>query len=484
MNRRHFLKTLGLAGVAATAPPSPVHAAKPPKSGAKPRSIIMLVADGMSMGAWTCADIFSRQVRGEPLIWTRLAASPSTQMSLMDMSSLNSIVTDSAAASSAWGSGCRVDNGSLNALPDGKLLRPLLAVLKDEGWKTGVVTTTTVTHATPAGFLVANPSRNAEPQIAEQYLSTGVDVILGGGQTFFGEGLQNAFKAKGYTLCKTAEELTLAVRQSKLLGLFDAGHLPYVIDRKDLGLAEKLPTLAAMTKSALRHLSDGKERFFLQIEGGRVDHAAHANDTGAILHEMLDFDAAVREALEFQKQFPETLVVVTSDHGNANMGVNGMGGAYSGSDETFAHVAGFRASTGRLLQEMGIGLMSPDNPLKGFFPPAQIAPEKALAVVEKHTGITLTNDQARAFCALIKPSEEWPKFLQTTLNGQFANPANVLAQLLANHTGVGWTGCTHTSDFVPLTATGPGQEQFAGFLKNTDLFPRFMQFAGLKFSNA
>ncbi len=348
-----------------------------------------------------------------------------------------------------------------------------------------MVTTTTVTHATPAGFLIANPARNAEPQIAEQYLAAQPDVALGGGAAFFPEGLQNSFKTKGYTLCKTTDDLLKAPEKSKLLGLFDAGHMTYCIDRAALGVADKLPRLAQMTRIALRNLRGGqKGNFFLLVEGGRVDHAAHANDAGAIIHEMLDFDDAVQVALDFQKENPGTLVIVTTDHGNANMGVNGMGGSYSGSSEAFAKISGFKASTGRILQEMGIGLKNPENPLKGFFPPEQIAPQKVIETIRQFTDIKISGDHAKAFCEMIKPGKDTPVWLTKPLNGQFANPANVLAQLLANHTGIGWTGCTHTNDYVPLTAAGPGQEQFAGFLKNTDLFPRFMQFAGLKFSNA
>lgn len=486
MNRRHFLKALGLTGLATVALPSLSSAqtsSKPAKYAQKPRKIIMLIADGMSMGTWACADTYARQTTKKPLAWTTLAASPATELTLMNMTSLNSIVTDSAAASSSWASGRHVNNGSLNALPDGKLLRPLLAILKEAGWRTGIATTTTVTHATPAGFLIANPARNAEHHIAEQYLGAEPDVVLGGGAAFFSEGLQSSFKAKGYTICKTTDELLKSSEKSKLLGLFDQGHMAYCIDRAALELKGKLPSLAQMTQSALRNLHAGGEKFFLQVEGGRVDHAAHVNDSGAIMHEMIDFDNAVQVALDFQKENPDTLVIVTTDHGNANMGVNGMGGAYSGSTDTFATVAGFQASTGRMLLEMGIGLMNPQNPLKGFFPPAQIAPEKVIETVRKFTAITISDDHAKAFCEMVKPGKDTPAWLAKPLNAQFANPANLLGQILANHTGIGWTGCTHTNDFVPLTATGPGQEQFAGFLQNTDLFPRFMQFAGLKFSN-
>jgi len=444
----------------------------------------MLIADGMSMSTLTCADIYSRNTRQIPLEWIKLLHSPLPELSLMNMQSLNSIVTDSAAASSSWSSGCRVNNGTLNTLPDGKLLRPLLPILKENGWKIGVATTTTVTHATPAGFLIANPARGAEGQIAEQYLTAAPDVALGGGLIFFPEGLQKSFISKGYTLCKTADELLKSGAKDKLLGLFDEGHMTYCIDRKPLGLEGKLPSLGQMTQIALRNLSASGDKFFLQVEGGRVDHAAHANDAGAIVHEMLDFDGAVKVALEFQQKNPDTLVIITTDHGNANMGVNGMGGAYLDSDDTFTKVAGFNASIGRIIQEMGVSLDNPDNPLKGFNAAEPLIPDKVISTTEKYTGIKISDDHAKAFCAMVKPGKDTPAYLVKPLNAQFANPVNLIAQILSNYTGVGWTGSTHTSDFVPLTATGPGQEQFAGFLQNTDIFAKFMKFAGVKFSNS
>ncbi len=133
MHRRHFLKSLGLTGLATVAFPSLAPAqntSQTVKPGQSPRKIIMLVADGMSLGTLTSADEYSRLTRKKPLVWSSLIASANAELSLMDMASLNSIVTDSAAAASAWASGRRVNNGSLNALPDGKLLRPLMAVLK------------------------------------------------------------------------------------------------------------------------------------------------------------------------------------------------------------------------------------------------------------------------------------------------------------------------------------------------------------------
>ena len=189
MNRRSFLARSGLAAAAASTFAAP-HLARSAKAlltapGQKPKRIIHLVSDGMSIGTLTCANLFSESARQRPLVWVDTLNSSAAHQALMNTRSLNSMVTDSSAASSAWGSGSRVVNGAVNVLPDGKLLTPLYALFAEKGWGTGLVTTAEITHATPAGFAVAVKSRGDSQAIAAQYLTRNVDVLLGGGHPFF-----------------------------------------------------------------------------------------------------------------------------------------------------------------------------------------------------------------------------------------------------------------------------------------------------------
>jgi alkaline phosphatase len=155
------------------------------KPGQKPRRIIHIVSDGMSLGTLTCADLFAQSQLQRGLSWTRLFNNPAARHGLMNTRSLNSLVTDSAAASSSWGSGSRVPNGALNVLPDGQLLTPLYSLFAQQGWSRGLVTTAEITHATPAGFAAATRSRDNAELIASQYLDHQIDVLLGGGKPFF-----------------------------------------------------------------------------------------------------------------------------------------------------------------------------------------------------------------------------------------------------------------------------------------------------------
>src|SRR5690606_27918678 len=111
-------------------------------------------------------------------------------------------------------------------------------------------------------------------------------------------------------------------RSTKLLGVFDYAGLLYEIDRKQsVELTKTIPTLAEMTEIAINKMKDHPEGFVLQIESGKVDWAAHANDVAALIHEQLQFDEAIAVALKFAEQDKNTLVVITTDHGNANPGM-------------------------------------------------------------------------------------------------------------------------------------------------------------------
>ncbi len=143
-----------------------------------------MISDGMSLGTLSMADLYSRNILGKESQWLSLYREKKVSHALMDTASANSIVTDSAAASSAFGGGIRVQNGALNIGANGEVHVPIWQKYKKAGKKIGCVTTVTVTHATPAGFCINSAKRNAEPQIAEMYAELGFDVLMGGGDEF------------------------------------------------------------------------------------------------------------------------------------------------------------------------------------------------------------------------------------------------------------------------------------------------------------
>ena len=251
----------------------------------------------------------------------------------------------------------------------------------------------------------------------------------------------------GYHFVTNADELTVASANGveKLLGLFSDGHIPYELDRlHNDDLAARVPSLADMTRSALQVLNRNPNGFIVQIEGARVDHAAHANDIGGLLFDQLAFDDAVGAAVEFAEAAGDTLVILTTDHGNANPGLNSgwQGGRYR--FEVLSQFVGtHEAIFSRINGESSLG--------------------EIWEAIGEFTKLGVSRDRV--------------KLLHDALRGEYqapyhrsSNPSALLGQILANETDVGWAGGRHTSDHVELAALGPGSEGVRAFMKNTDLY--------------
>ncbi len=468
-SRRRFFRQSGLIAASTVGLPALVRPRAEAASAADavPRNIIHLVADGMSSGTLTLGDYFSRLKRQRGLRWFDLLQRSSTVFAFVNMRSLNSTVTDSSAASSSWGSGSRVLNGVLNQLPDGRELRPLYGLMAEAGWRRGLVTTTEITHATPAGFATSCSNRGNANEIAAQYLGGRVDVLLGGGRQYFDpkarpdkRDLAGDFKTAGYAVMTKASELAGAPLTKPWLGTFASGHLPLTLDHlADTDLLAKVPTLAQMTTRALQHLGRS-ERFILQVEGGRVDHAAHANDIAGAVQDLLAFDEALEACLEFQRREPGTLVVVTTDHGTGNSGLNGSGSSYKDSPALFANVLRVRRSFERMEADLK----------------KQATVAGLQKLLREWTDYKVPEAKAALFLQIVSKKAE---VLYETMNA--IGPQ--LGQLMANYLGVGFTSGAHTADYVPLLASGPGAERFRGFLQNTEVFRNYLALTDIDFRN-
>jgi alkaline phosphatase len=474
LNRRQVFQL----GASATLAPALAQAA------GEPRSIIYMVSDGMSAGVLSLAENFSRQVRGRGTAWCELLTRKDTVKGLLDQASLNSMVTDSAAASSSWGSGSRIFNGSINTLPDGTKLTPIATLARDKKKRIGLVTTATVTHATPAGFAAVSAERDNEEFIATQYLKT-VDVVLGGGRRFFEAArrkdkrdLPADFRAAGYQVSMVKRDLK-AVPGGKLLGLYDDSHVPYTVDqRSEKKIQENVPVLAEMTQAALTALETAPDGFLLQIEGARVDHAAHANDAAALLWDQLAFDDAIRVVLQYVQRHPDTLVVITTDHGNSNPGLFGVGREYEFSNKAFSAIAEAKYSYTAITQRLGsavqyAGTASPSAQKGAQKPPLDLVKQ----VFQDDLSIAINDDEARAVSAAVGRGQ------LLCVNKQLDNLPGIMGQVIGNHTGIGWVGTSHTSDYSVCTSFGPGSDRFNGLVRNTDVFVHLTKLMGIDFKN-
>ena len=474
MNRRNLLKGAALA---------PAFVQSSFAQSAEVKNVIFMVADGMSPGVHPLAEEFSKMMRGGGTVWHELLAKPETVRGLFDMASLNSMVTDSSSASTSWSTGSRIFNAQVNVLPDGTKLTPIAHLVRSHGKRVGLVTTCTCTHATPAGFAAIEKKRDNEESIGDQYRAV-CDIVLGGGLKFFDPKLRKdkkdalaEFRADGFTVCLNKTELAAAAPSAqKILGLFADGHLPFRVDHQENPILQsRVPTLAEMSKTAIEFLDKSSPNgFLLQLEGGRVDHGAHNNDAAAMLWDQLAFDDAVRVALDYAQRKGDTLVVLCTDHGNSNPGLFGVGAEYAESNQAFARLAGFKGSYVALARQFGQEL---EYKVKKGDTLRIPDPRDVQDMVKGLTALSLTQTEAWYIC------EGLARLGPVNINKQFEKLSGILGQVFSNHTGIGWIGSTHTSDYVITTAVGPGAGQFAGLVRNTDVFHKLTRLMGFTYKN-
>ncbi|MNK00659.1 Alkaline phosphatase 4 precursor [compost metagenome] len=454
MQRRKFLKGSALLSGLVALSPSRLMAKSTTAdliSGSKAKNIIFMISDGMSSGTLAMADLYANNILGKGSHWMDLYKQGKVSRALMDTASASSIVTDSAAASSAFGGGMRVANGVLNIGANGEKHLPLWQKFKKQGKKAGCVTTVTITHATPAGFCVNSDSRNAEPEIAEMYAELGLDVMMGGGDEFFNpskrkdkKDLYQVFRQKGYQVIKEGESLKKVDSKKPLLGIFSDGALPYSVDRANTKELQKIPTLAEMTVAAIDLMKGHNEGFVLQVEAGKVDWAAHANDIAGLIHDQLAFDEAIEKVMDFAEKDGNTLVVITTDHGNANPGtIYGSQVA-----KKFETISEYRYTNEFLL-----------NGIHTDFNPQQVKDW-----VNDVNKISLSDEEAKkllSFYTGLNKEEGLYNYKQL--------PFKLYADMQQKRNNVGWISMDHSGDYVELAMFGPGSELLKPFIKNTDL---------------
>ncbi len=413
---------------------------------ATPKYIFYFIGDGMGIGevALTEAYLASTAEKPDSVAFVPLNF---TQLPVFGFAStycLTSRITDSAASGTALATGQKTSFGTMGMDATGK--QPFESVAMDakrRGMKTGVVTSVSVDHATPASFYAHQPNRS-------MYYEIGLDAASAGLDLYAGSGLLNpapagkpsvweALNQAGYQVVRGAAPLTgerVVWIQSEQ---YPQGELPLAIDRKEGDLA--LPTL---TRGAIDYLygKGGKEQgFFLMVEGGQIDWMGHANDAAGVVHETIDFANAIEHALEFYRQHPDqTLIVVTADHETGGVA---LGNAANGYDSHF-------------------GLLS--------------AQKMSKASLEKALGQTSSWEQARQVLAenlslgdRVKPSENEWAMLKARYEKSPAGCASAAVALLAKQAGVGWTTGAHTAVYVPVFAIGAGSEQFAGRTDNAQI---------------
>ena len=290
-------------GAAALLTGVPAAAQQPASQPEEVRNVILMIGDGMGLGQ-TAAYLIEQ--RYEPTSFDR---APYT--AICKTYSANNRVTDSAASGTAMATGNKTDNSRIGMLSDKTAVPTLAELARDKGLATALVVTSHLMDATPSAFAAHVPNRNMGREIAEMYVTSGIDVLAGGGRQYFlpqendARNLLEEMQAKGYAYASTPEEF-YAVEKMPVIGLFADKYMPRVPKRGDY--------LARATAHTLELLAQHPQGFFTMIEGSQIDGACHDNKVEDMLAEMADFDAAINCAFDFADTHPGTLVIVVADH--------------------------------------------------------------------------------------------------------------------------------------------------------------------------
>ena len=440
------------------------------------RNVIFFLGDGMGIATMTAARIYAAGEDGE------LTMDTLPETGFVKTFSNDSQVTDSAPSMSAYMTGVKMNNEVISMSADTRAIDPktdltgncgsgngsavttMLELAKAAGRGTGVVTTTRVTHATPAATYAHVCHRDAENDIAAQLvpggvgfnskLSDGVDVVFGGGKQFFvpttaggkrpdGRDLTSELKTQGYNVALSRSEFD-AIDPSvakKAVGLFTNSHMSYDLDRD----AAKEPSLSEMSLKALKLLQKNQNGYFLMVEGGRIDHALHETTAKKALQDTLAFDTAIKSVIdEVKKTDPElknTLIVVTADHDHT-MVLNGYAKRTGKTTASNPGVLG-------LLRNYFDGSVAKDLDGKPF------------------TIIGFGNGENR-------PAGNRSAFADLTDDVVFANTYHQEAAIRVNAGSE-----THGGTDVFIGAQGNGAESFQGFMDNTKVFTLVRKAAGL-----
>ncbi len=298
----------------------------------KVKNVILIIGDGMGLshlyGAMT---VYEGTMNVEQVM----------NIGLIKTHSFDNYITDSAASGTAMASGKKTKNGMLGLTPDSLTVENLIEIAHRNDVVAGVVSTSAVTHATPASFVAHNINRNNYEEIAIDFLKTQPDVFIGGGKDYFlnrkdGRDLIQELKSEGYDVVLSNEELLEVDGSTKLAGLLADGHMPtYAEGRGDM--------LAYSAIKAIETLQKNPGGFFLMIEGSQIDWAAHNHDTKYILEETIDLDRTLGVVLDYAEKAGETLVLFTADHETGGMTLVG-GDLKKGSVSASYSVGGHTAS--------------------------------------------------------------------------------------------------------------------------------------------
>jgi alkaline phosphatase len=456
----------------------------------KVKNVILFIGDGMTIANRTAARVLSKGIV-EGKYQGKLAFDDMPSTAMIGTSGSDSLITDSANSMSAYTTGHKTAVNAMGVYvsrANDNLSHPRVETITEllkrkTNMSVGIVSDAELQDATPAA-MVAHTRRRADKQyIADQLLASKAEVILGGGSAYFypqsnkgskrkdENNLIDAFKADGYQVALTKQELMSAAENKntkKLFGVFHPDNMDGSLDRlflkkNTVPQYPNQPDLTEMTQSAIDVLSRNPNGFFLMVEAALIDKFNHPLDWERAAFDTIMLSNAVQVAKDFAKTHPDTLIIVTPDHTHS--------GSISGvvNDD----------KPGPLREKVGIYADAgypnyPKADVRGY--PSQIDVTKRLAFFYGNYPDhyeTLHPKLDGTFVPAVKGTD-----------GKYvANPKYIQLQEDAIHIGgnlpAHQESGVHTADDAVLNAMGPGSEKFKGFMDNTEVFKVMVQTLGL-----
>jgi alkaline phosphatase len=449
-----------------------------------PKYVFFLIGDGMGASQRQAAEYYLRSTTANKDL--KLTMNKFPVAGINTTQSENSLVTDSAAAGTALATGHKTNNKVISQLPDGTNVKTLLEAAKENEMATGMVTTSRLTHATPATFASHVESRYMPDEIANQYLTSDIDFFAGGGYRYFipakglnyngqtlkskrkdNKNLVQGFDDKGYNtfLSKTDTQKFINFEpkgQEKVFASFSYSHTPYEIDRKRTNAT---PSIAEMTSKGIDTLVNYDSGFFMMVEGARIDHACHANDPAGAIHDVLAFDKAVAKAYEFYRQHPkETLIVVAGDHETGGFGL------------------GFSKQYFLKMENLEKAKVSIDGNLMGVYDGNR---DKYFSYIDKNLGLdNLTAKEKKIITNAMDIVDSGEEYDAATYGPSYYDAVAIATtHILSARAGLEWTTYAHSATAIPLSAIGASAEKFGGYKDNTEIATTMADLMNFDLSN-
>lgn len=429
----------------------------------QPKYIFYFIGDGMSIPGVAATEMYNAAAKGsydpEPLTFSAFP-----YKSFVSSYNTQNLVTDSAAAGSALSCGEKTYAASICMDKEHQPMKTITEKFKNMGWGTGVITTVGINHATPAAFYANAENRNSFNDIFDQLLRNGIvdfaagaDILVDkNGKRTGQDGVKMAQKA-GWNVLMEQECLTNALQSDKTLCIDRLGSkdMGYIIDRK------RKITLSDFTSAAIQNLEKyHPESFFIMIEGGNIDHAAHSGDGAAMIVETNDMDRAVDVAMAFYRQHPqETLILVTSDHET--------GGLSLGCTSEYAIHPQYL-----LCQKISLKRLT--KKIKGLRNVANVKWDDAKQVLKKYLGlwdsVEVSPEQEKEFIELFERTIKGKdRELEENLYSKEEKLASEAVKYLNRKAGLIFSHNAHSGSYVPVYAIGCGAEQIVSCRHNNDI---------------